>query len=293
MKLSFNEATTRECSNLETDLELCEKAGFDFIEIRFDMLREYLKKHTVRELKEFFDTHRIKPHAFNAVYVFDSFLAEGREKDDAREKQTMDDFMLGCEVGQEIGSQYLVVVPDLFREAPNARPYINTRENINIDTVRILEALSDIAADYGMNLGLEPVGSLGCSVKTIEHAWEIVRMTNRENVGLTADCFNLYLYAKHNDFSDMKPVDLDKIFIVHVNNADDKPIGVLSNADRRFCDSGVIDLENYIGTLRDMGYDGMISVEVFRPEYWAQPAEKVISEAYRTTRDAVARYGRL
>jgi 2-keto-myo-inositol isomerase len=291
MKLSFNEATTRDCSSLEADLMLCEEAGFDFIEIRFDMLREYLRTHTVQELKDFFDTHRIKPHAFNAVYVFDSFLAEGRNKDSAREKQVMDDFMLGCEVGQAIGSHHLVVVPDLYREAPNTRPYIDTRENINIDTVRILEALSDIAADYEMNLGLEPIGSLGCAVKTIEHAWEIVRMTDRKNVGLTVDCFNLYLYAKHNDFSDLKNVDLDKIFIVHVNNADDEPIGTLSNDNRRFCDSGIINLENYIGTLRDMGYDGMVSVEIFRPEYWAWPAEKVVSEAYRTTRDAVMRYG--
>ncbi|MDR2156858.1 MAG: sugar phosphate isomerase/epimerase [Clostridiales Family XIII bacterium] len=293
MKLSFNEATARDCSSLELDLTLCEQAGFDFIEIRFDMLRDYLKTHTVRELKTYFETHRIKPHAFNALYLFDTFLAGERCRDKAREKRVMDDFMLACEVGREIGAHYLVVVPDLYREAPNTRPYINTRENINIDAVRILGALSDVARDYGMNLGLEPVGSLGCSVKTIGHAMEIVRLTDRENVGLTADCFNLYLYAKRNDFSDIGTVDPAKIFVVHVNNADCAPIGVLSNEHRRFCDSGVIDLKSYLGVLRDMGYDGMISIEVFRPEYWAWPAEKVVSEAYRTTRDAVARYGRL
>jgi 2-keto-myo-inositol isomerase len=278
---------------LETDLELCEKAGFDFIEIRFDMLRDYLKTHTVRELKIFFETHHLKPHAFNALYVFDSFLSGERNKDKAREKQAMDDFMLGCEVGKAIGSHYLVVVPDLHREAANTRPYINTRENINIDAVRILRALSDIAAGYEMNLGLEPVGCLGCSVKTIEHAWEIVQMTNRRNIGLTIDCFNLHLYAKLNDFSGIKNVDPDKIFVVHINNADDSPLGILSNDNRRFCDSGAIDLENYIGTLRDIGYDRMVSIEVFRPEYREWPAEKVVLEAYRTTRDAIARYGRL
>jgi 2-keto-myo-inositol isomerase len=257
------------------------------------MLRDYLKTHTVWELKNFFETHRIKPHAFNALYVFDSFLSGERNTDKSREKQIMDDFMLGCEVGKAIGSHYIVVVPDLHREAANTRPYINTRENINLDTVRILQALSDVAVDYEMNLGLEPIGCLGCSVKTIDHAWEIVRMTNRGNVGLTIDCFNLYLYAKLNDFSAMKNVDPDKIFIVHINNADNAPLGILSNENRRFCDSGAIDLKNYIGTLRDVGYDRMVSVEVFRPEYWAWPAKKVVFEAYRTTRDAIAHYGRL
>lgn len=53
MKTSYNEACARDCSTLEQDLSLCEKAGFDYIEIRLDMLRGWLKDHTVDQLKEF------------------------------------------------------------------------------------------------------------------------------------------------------------------------------------------------------------------------------------------------
>ena len=56
MKTSYNEACARDCSTLEQDLSLCEKAGFDYIEIRLDMLRGWLKDHTVDQLKEFFET---------------------------------------------------------------------------------------------------------------------------------------------------------------------------------------------------------------------------------------------
>ena len=45
MKTSYNEACARDCSTLEQDLSLCEKAGFDYIEIRLDMLSE---KYTTR-----------------------------------------------------------------------------------------------------------------------------------------------------------------------------------------------------------------------------------------------------
>ena len=69
MKTSYNEACARDCSTLEKDLALCEKAGFDYIEIRLDLLRGWLKEHTVEQLKEFFETHRLKPHAINAVYL--------------------------------------------------------------------------------------------------------------------------------------------------------------------------------------------------------------------------------
>ena len=41
MFISYNEACARDCSTLEQDLVLCEKAGFDYIEIRLDMLTDY------------------------------------------------------------------------------------------------------------------------------------------------------------------------------------------------------------------------------------------------------------
>ena len=40
MLISYNEACARDCSTLEQDLELCERAGFDCIELRLDMLRD-------------------------------------------------------------------------------------------------------------------------------------------------------------------------------------------------------------------------------------------------------------
>ena len=49
MKLGFNEATALECKgqSLMADLEMCEKYGFDYIEIRFDCVKDYLKEHTL------------------------------------------------------------------------------------------------------------------------------------------------------------------------------------------------------------------------------------------------------
>lgn len=43
MKLGINEATCKENSSLELDLQLCEKYHYDYIEIRLDMLKDYLK----------------------------------------------------------------------------------------------------------------------------------------------------------------------------------------------------------------------------------------------------------
>lgn len=108
MKTSYNEACARDCSTLEKDLALCEKAGFDYIEIRLDLLRGWLKEHTVEQLKEFFKTHRLKPHAINAVYLHQGMLPdETPDWDDP----AMQDFKLACEVGSALNITHASVPP--------------------------------------------------------------------------------------------------------------------------------------------------------------------------------------
>ena len=67
LKLGYNEATCKENSTVEKDLALCEKYGYDYIELRLDMLKEYLKTHTVDDLKAFFAKSHLKPFAFNSI----------------------------------------------------------------------------------------------------------------------------------------------------------------------------------------------------------------------------------
>ena len=272
MKISYNEATAMKCSSLEKDLQLCEKIGYDFIEIRLDMLEDYLKTHTVYDLKSFFDNSRIKPHAFNALFNI-NFC------DDAAWGRLTYEFMLACRTGEKIGDHYVVIVPTITKE-PNA----HSEQQVFDDSVKNLTRLSDIGRDYGMRLAFEPVGNPGCCVRTVRQAWDIVKTINRYDVGLTFDAFNLYLNNKLNHFEDMKIVDLDKLFVVHLDDSDDFPIEVLDHCDRCFPGEGVIDLKNYIGTLKEMNYEGMISIETFRPEYWGKDPEWVIRRGYETTR---------
>ena len=67
LKLGYNEATCKENSTVENDLLLCEKYGYDYIELRLDMLQDYLKTHTTDDLKAFFAKSHIKPFAFNSI----------------------------------------------------------------------------------------------------------------------------------------------------------------------------------------------------------------------------------
>jgi 2-keto-myo-inositol isomerase len=284
MYISYNEACAMGCSSLEQDLVLCEKAGFDYIEIRLDMLRKYLETHTVQDLADFFKTSRLRPHAINALYVYPELFGPG--DDPLKRNSLMEEFQLGCRTGRAIGSSYFIVVPPLQRD-PKGGPFVGTREETLENCVRILKRLSVIAGEYGMNLCFELVGFERSSVRSIKEADDIVKAVNEKNVGFVFDSYNIYLNGGLNDFSGIKQVDPAKIFAVHLMSGDDVPAEERGQDKRCFCGSGAVDTDSFVRTLGETGYTGMVSAETFRPEYWRREPSWVINEAYRTLRECL------
>lgn len=280
MYISYNEACALGCSTLEKDLELCDKVGFDYIEIRFDLLMGYLKTHTVDELADFFSGHHLKPHAFNALYLYPEFLRE--DDDSKRQTFLLGQFLYACEIGKKIGNHHMIVVPP-FLDGPNYVLFPGTEEEKSSNCIRMLKELGPIARRYDMNLCFELVGFPRSSVRTVEAAKRIVEAVNMDNVGYVFDAYNIYLYNGQNDYEAMKSVDRAKIFAIHLNSADDVPEAERMQEKRCFVDEGVVDIGRFFGSLKEIGYDGMCSIETFRPQHWEKTPEWVIKNAYETT----------
>lgn len=288
MKISYNEATGRDCSSLKLDLELCERAGFDFIEIRLDMLREYLKENKLEELISFFKTSHMKPHAINALYLYSDFLSE---KDDAKKQQTlMEEFQWGCEIANAINSHYFIVVPPLQPD-PKGGAFVGCWEETQRNCVRILKKLGRLAEAYDINLCFELVGFTRSSVRTIKEADEIVREVDLPNVGFVFDSYNIYLNGCTNEFSELENVQPEKIFAIHMMSGLNVPKEEMGQDKRCFSDRGVVDINNFLMNLKKIGYDGMISIETFNPEYWKKEPKWVIDTAYQTTKSMLVKNG--
>ena len=284
MKTSYNEACGRDCSTLEQDLELCEQTGFDYIEIRLDLLRGYLQNHTLEQLRAFFDTSRLKPHAINAVYLRQGMLP-GEEI--SWEEPAMQDFKLACETCQAIGSRFVIVVPPLDPSGV----FTGDVDAAQQDCVSILKKLSALARPYGVRLCFELVGLRKSCVRDIGSVDRIVRAVDQDNVGFVFDSYNIYLNGRCNDFSGLRAVPPEKIFAVHLMSADDVPEDQMGQDKRCFPGRGVVDTDAFLQTLRACGYEGMVSVETFRPEYWAQSPRWVVENAYSSLRQALQANG--
>lgn len=271
MKIGFNEATTMKYSTLEKDLMYTEKYGYDFIEIRFDKLKDYLKTKTLDDLKAFFEKSKIKPYALNAL----EFINFRSPADYAQIKENCEWL---CKVGDTLNCRKLVVVPTF--DVPNV-----TREQVKAETVKVLRELADIADKYQMNLAFEFVGYPNCSVNTFGDTYEIVKEVNRKNVGCVVDCF--HFHAMGSRFENLEKADGSKIFIFHIDDAENLPVGTMNDANRLWPGEGVIPLARMIRTLAKIGYDEMASVELFRPEYWEWDIEKTIRYGKEATEKVI------
>ena len=282
MKIGYNEATAMVKSDLGNDLILTEKYGYDYIEIRLDMLDVYLKGSNINELVSFFSNSKVKPYAFNAIEEINFCDAAGFGKICEQVKKA-------CAVAEKINNPYLIVVPS-FR---NKLVKLKSEKDIEEDSITVLNKLADISEQFNVNIAFEPVGFKDCAVRNMEQAWNIVRKVDRKSVGLVIDAFNVYLYDGLKDMDVLRKIDTDRLFVFHIDDCEGGiPLGDLKLDHRMWPGDGVIPLKEMLGILYMKGFDRIASVELFRQEYWdIQPeisistgklkTEKVIKDYYK------------
>jgi 2-keto-myo-inositol isomerase len=274
MKIAFNQATTMKHSSLEKDLEFCEKCGYDLIEIRLDKLKDYLIDHTVDDLRLFFEKNRIKPFAFNAL-EFINF------RDEQGYQQIKDDLKFLCDIGDVVNCKKIIVVPTF-----DVGDYTVTQ--IRNETVNELNKLADLAMPHGVSLALEFVGYPNCSVNTFGQAYDIIKTVNRDNVGIVLDCF--HFHAMNSRLEDLRHADADKIFVFHIDDCIDLPVGSLRDHHRVWPGDGAINLELILATLQEIGYGEMASIELFNPEYWEWDIERTVNTGLQKTKKLINRF---
>ncbi|MGN1015012.1 MAG: sugar phosphate isomerase/epimerase family protein [Butyricicoccus sp.] len=273
MKLGFNEATCMRSSTVEVDLTLCEENGYDYIELRLEMLQDYLTRHGLDELKEYFDTHHLKPYAINSIDDINFRTPE-------EWAQLVENFTFVCEVSEVIGNPYIVLVPTIDQELATTK----LESEILEESVRNLKELAEIASAYGVKLAFEPIGDRYSICNSLRLAHEIINEVNREDVGLSVDCINLYMHDKCSDVGYIEKIPGEKIFLFHICDCEDLPLGTLNHSNRLMPGDGCIPIREIIDALRGTGFDTIASVELFREEYWSMPPAEVIEMAADKTR---------
>ena len=266
MKIALNGATTMH-ADLETDIKAASAAGFDLIEIWAAKLRKYLKKKTTADLKKLLEENQLEPYSINSIehITFRTAADYGQIKAETEELSR---------IAREINCPYVVVVPGKLPE--NAM-----KEEIMKESVRVLNELGDIAEKHNVSLAFEFLGQTDCSVQTLDLCNEIVEKVNRKNIGNVLDTF--HFYAGNSSFEAIENLKPEKLFIFHINDAENLPKEELTDAHRLYPGTGILPIKKIKEKFDEIGYDRMVSIEIFRPEYWNEDPFEVAKKAKEAT----------
>ena len=285
MKIGFNEGCNRFCENHSVleDLALCEKYGFDYIDVQSECLDRELAagKYTLEELGEFFRSHKIKMLSYNALIFFN--MKQSQEEKDAVMEQ-LEEIIRRCQI---LDCKMIVVVPSMDLKVKA------TVDEIKADAVAVLKEMVKKVEPYGIKLSLEFCGAPTMSINRFEYAYDIVKAVDSPLAGVTLDQFHFNAMASGWDA--LEKADGKKIFVWHLNGAENMPCGAAYNTDEVRLWPGEpgdsLDHKRFADTLKKIGFEGDVcTMEVFRPDYYKLSNEENIKKAAEVTRAHVAKY---
>jgi 2-keto-myo-inositol isomerase len=267
MKIGFNGASTMK-TDLPGDIRAASLAGYDLIEIWAKKMESYLLEHSLDDLQALLAEAHIRPLAINSV-EFITFNAQWEKNN------TMHLIARYAKMADHLSCPYIVVVP-------SPRPTGVTDKEVLDESVAVLREISERFRDFRVRFAFEFLGFGWCSVSTLEQGLAIVRAVDRENVGLVLDTF--HFYAGGSSLGAIRDADPEKLFILHLNDAENLPQTELQDTHRLLPGEGVIPLAEIVSGLKDIRYDGPVSLEMFRPAYWSRPPGEIAQQGIGSIR---------
>ena len=175
------------------------------------------------------------------------------------------------DVMQELGADLVLVSSNVSPESLGERDRI----------VEDFRELGDRAAARGLRVGFEAL-AWGRHVQDHRQAWDIVRDVNHPAVGLVLDSFSSL--ARKEPIDSLRSIDPAKLFHVQIADAPSLSMDPLSWSRHFRCMPGQGDLPlvAYVTALREIGYRGVLSLEIFNDRFLAGSAADIAVDGMRS-----------
>jgi 2-keto-myo-inositol isomerase len=174
--------------------------------------------------------------------------------------QVLEEARRAMDLAAHVGARHIVASPAQGR----------------VDLSRVARRYAALLA-LGRTMGVLPAMEfLGFveHINDIQTAWSIVAEAGDPDGSLVLDAF--HQYNGGSSLEDLGALPLDRVAIVHIDDAPAAPgPGHLRDEERVYPGEGVIDLAAMLRLLRDGGYRGPLSLELFNPGYWREDPRHV------------------
>ncbi|SFU19558.1 Sugar phosphate isomerase/epimerase [Algoriphagus locisalis] len=256
IQFSLNTSTLRgQKLDLPKIIEVAAKAGYDGIELWISELEAYLQTgKSLASLKKLFTDANLIP--VNAI-GFAPWMAQDVAKSNAGFEQMEKEMGMLAEIGCT-----RVAAPAIGATDP-------------IDLLAAGEQYAKLIA-IGRKTGVmpqlefwgafEPFHQLGQALATAAAA-------NDPDARLLPDVY--HLFRGGSGFEGLKLINGNAIEVFHMNDFTAKPRLEQKDSDRVYPGDGIGPMKEIAATLKAMGGDKILSLELFNETYWAQDAQEV------------------
>jgi 2-keto-myo-inositol isomerase len=243
------------------------KAGFHAIEPWIMELDAYAKGGTLKDLAK-----RIADAGLTveSAIAFNSFL----DDDDARRAAAMERLKVDMDKVAQIGGTRIAAPPG------------NSRTAVSLDNAAkyYREAL-----EMGGKTGVQPLLELWGThplLGPLKHGIYVTVAAGRPDASLLLDVF--HLYKSGTPFTALKQINGASLHVMHLNDYPEAAdSSTLNDGNRIYPGDGVAPLRQILRDLRDNGFRGYLSLELFNKEYWARSADDNLKTAMEKIRATV------
>jgi 2-keto-myo-inositol isomerase len=242
-------------------MEIARAAGFDGVEVRAERLLD--APDEIREAAAV-----VRP---GEVWSLNGIQLQLRPDESVDRERLEAELPPRLEICRALGAAYLLVVPPRTTGADRGRSIAAMREGLAV--------IRDRATAIGVRIAFEFLGFGDCPIDTPALSGEVVAGLSDVDVVLDS----CHWHAGGSGSLDGFPV--DRLAMVHLNDAPAKPPREIEDADRLLPGRGVIRLAELVAELRGRGYAGPWSLETFNPAYWSEEPVAIATDGIRLVRE--------
>lgn len=255
MKTSI--ATVSVPGDFREKISAVSKAGFNAVELFEPDLTAFAG--TAREAAALIRDHGLEIAILQPFRDFEGRIGPGAFEEAERKFDLM----------AELGTDLMLVCSAVAEES------VGEVERIAEDFWR----LGDMAATRSLRVGYEAL-AWGRHIRDVAQAWDIVDRCDHPNVGIILDSF--HTLVRKNDPEFIREIPGSKIFFLQIADAPDIEMDVLqlSRHYRTLPGKGDLDVEAVIRAVLATGYNGPLSLEIFRASSPPGSSERIAAESY-------------
>lgn len=261
-------------ATLEESITFASKHGFRGIDFSIAEVQAMADEKGVESVRNLFDSNGVMAGVMGFPVEF--------RKDEETWQRDLESLPAQAKLAQVLGCKRTATwIPPGHNER-------NYTENFQFYVSRLTPAAA-ILADHGIAFGLEFIGpkTLRQSFKhrfiyTMDGMLAMAAAIGTGNVGLLLDIW--HLYTAHGTNDDIRELSASEVVVVHINDAP-PGIDVDSQLDQvRMLpgESEVLNIRGFLQALKDIGYDGPVTVEPFSKRVREMTVGDAVAETARS-----------